>query len=966
MKKIHFLLFFHFLAYSFSSSGQKLETCTLNAGVNVSYCNNIFSFQLDGSASSTGFESFNWQLLSGPTPVNIMPNNQVVASVTPSIPGGFGVGDYTFQLSGYCKVDEKLTLITQTVVVTIWDGSELDIMPSNDYPFEIIGTDQYQGCKELILTPILPEGFNGNWAWTWTPDDDLEIHAAASGDNLLVYGSSNKFICDKILTATLTLYDDGNINCIFSKDVAINLLGTQTGYSPTTEQDICDDYTIVSLPYPGCDIDWSYTYSSTASGTPTPPIFSEFTDGRLKATFVDLEEGHQYIFNFFSTETSICEPVNKTFTFNVFGEFDPVHFPITRFILCENTPQNILIDLTDDLVGYNATINWQVNLRDVNGPLNPIIGNTPVISFTPPPNTYFNIDIDIDDIDSPCDDDQFLTYYVDNDYNIPQEPLILDCTEEDVLVKFNQHISAIYDDNFANGIDVDIHFLGLTPNNTNYDIGWGSDNKTPFNPFTSFFATSSGTYQFQLRTTMEFNGQPSCNNSSEIFTVIVAPGGVIANAGTDFPPTCVKSTQLVGNDPMMTGLAVEWNVVQGSNVMWINGNNNIIQDVEGLLEEIYIFEYRIYDLEDPSCFSVSYVTLDNTNCEDDCPVLDDLDYETVSSKGIFCINQEDDGTITYFLNLKIQKDEYDGMEFCSLNPNLLEVTNGVLEDPFVETQSGGNEIRIYANLIVDQSTNPEDVCITFPVCIEEMECFATVCLDEWEECDLCDFDIEVDDIDLNPSTDTDCPPGNNDDFDVYDVSNLTVTITNDNPNWQDGHIIKVRINQYGTGHACIPTSVINEVWSTNPNSISVTFPPFVWNSYEYPFFCFTVVVKNKDLDEECEEIFCYTIEELEMLIGKGGEESFLNINLDEGIALQNPNLKVYPNPTSNWITLDNSFDVKYQIELYSILGDKILDSKIEPNSQQRIDLRNISQGVYLLKYQNMETLEVNSQKIIIH
>ncbi len=70
-------------------------------------------------------------------------------------------------------------------------------------------------------------------------------------------------------------------------------------------------------------------------------------------------------------------------------------------------------------------------------------------------------------------------------------------------------------------------------------------------------------------------------------------------------------------------------------------------------------------------------------------------------------------------------------------------------------------------------------------------------------------------------------------------------------------------------------------------------------------------------------------------------------------------VKVYPNPTSSVLNIISLGDNNYEYVIYNLQGEKVIYGTIEKN---RIDLSNLSKGIYLLKLQNKYTS--NSIRVI--
>ena len=70
--------------------------------------------------------------------------------------------------------------------------------------------------------------------------------------------------------------------------------------------------------------------------------------------------------------------------------------------------------------------------------------------------------------------------------------------------------------------------------------------------------------------------------------------------------------------------------------------------------------------------------------------------------------------------------------------------------------------------------------------------------------------------------------------------------------------------------------------------------------------------------------------------------------------ISNNYFSVYPNPTNSRVNIksDNKFD---EVEIFDVLGQKVLSSKISEN--QEIDMSLLQSGTYLLKLKNEEVIK---------
>ncbi len=88
------------------------------------------------------------------------------------------------------------------------------------------------------------------------------------------------------------------------------------------------------------------------------------------------------------------------------------------------------------------------------------------------------------------------------------------------------------------------------------------------------------------------------------------------------------------------------------------------------------------------------------------------------------------------------------------------------------------------------------------------------------------------------------------------------------------------------------------------------------------------------------------------------------ISVDE-IQLRPSNFKVYPNPTSNYINIENTLDntgIKF-ITLYNFAGQEVLNTAVENQKVFRLNLSNNSKGLYFLKIETDKDAEIKKINI---
>ena len=94
-----------------------------------------------------------------------------------------------------------------------------------------------------------------------------------------------------------------------------------------------------------------------------------------------------------------------------------------------------------------------------------------------------------------------------------------------------------------------------------------------------------------------------------------------------------------------------------------------------------------------------------------------------------------------------------------------------------------------------------------------------------------------------------------------------------------------------------------------------------------------------------------------IIISGSGGFTLVRDNNELNIAeLSNTNFTMYPNPAKNSLTIVSSISPVEQVEVYSVLGKRVLNFNFSENLQkEKININSLQSGVYLVKINNLTT-----------
>ena len=107
-----------------------------------------------------------------------------------------------------------------------------------------------------------------------------------------------------------------------------------------------------------------------------------------------------------------------------------------------------------------------------------------------------------------------------------------------------------------------------------------------------------------------------------------------------------------------------------------------------------------------------------------------------------------------------------------------------------------------------------------------------------------------------------------------------------------------------------------------------------------------------------------TISSGSTVLTQGFHQSKLTVTAINELSISDFELKVYPNPTSEFVVISaNNMEEKSSYSLFDLSG-KLLENKIISASETRINLKNYARGTYLLKLQYNPGQPLRTYKIV--
>ena len=82
-------------------------------------------------------------------------------------------------------------------------------------------------------------------------------------------------------------------------------------------------------------------------------------------------------------------------------------------------------------------------------------------------------------------------------------------------------------------------------------------------------------------------------------------------------------------------------------------------------------------------------------------------------------------------------------------------------------------------------------------------------------------------------------------------------------------------------------------------------------------------------------------------------------NLNSQNFIIDNSIKVYPNPVNDFVYIEFENSENYIAEIYTLLGQKIIEMNLISEKKNRIDLSTLENGLYFLKLKSLDHQNIN-------
>lgn len=129
-------------------------------------------------------------------------------------------------------------------------------------------------------------------------------------------------------------------------------------------------------------------------------------------------------------------------------------------------------------------------------------------------------------------------------------------------------------------------------------------------------------------------------------------------------------------------------------------------------------------------------------------------------------------------------------------------------------------------------------------------------------------------------------------------------------------------------------------------AFKIKYCNFIWNNYDFPFHYVITEEENN-------------IKKLEITVNNSDKAIYYSSSLSAEKPKES-DFTIYPNPTKDFIYVENIKSLQ-KLEVYNVLGEICLVKELN-NTTQKIDVTNLSMGVYFFIFSNNNRI-IKTEKI---
>ena len=545
------------------------QNCSVNAGVEEVYCENIASINLSGSIAGPTVSGSTWTQIGGPSVLIADPSDPTTA-----ISGLVGGNTYTFRLTAECTIGgvqfQDVDIVVQPVT-TADAGANIESCPDSS--------------GSLTLNANAPSNIGevGEWSVVGANSAGVSINNINSPTSFITLPSNRAGSTTLRWTITGPDYEAGQF-CESSDTVTITNYGGEPAVSAGSDQTLDNCYTIrqstvLNASFGGNNINGQVGTWSFVSG-PTTPDFSNVN--RNNSFVSNLIQG-TYVLRW--TVDGSCASGVDTMTITV---------PTATQELTTASVQDDEIRFCDPGITSTTLTGSQPLFTGETVQWTQVSGSTTGISILNPTNNTTQVT----GLDS---NETYVFRYTITNGNTG-------CTDfDDVTIRYAPNPISIIGNS---SLDVfgacgettaEIPFATTGEGSNTYAIISGPSGSSIINP--SFFQNTGsapltinfdveGTYSVLLRRAVSGSIQTGCEVATDIVNVTIALTPSNSNAGTDQQLLCnVTTTTITGNAPP-TGSSL-WSQISGPSTATIVSPYDRSTDIEDLIPGAYVFQYLI-------------------------------------------------------------------------------------------------------------------------------------------------------------------------------------------------------------------------------------------------------------------------------------------------------------------------------------------------------------------------------------